>query len=67
MAQQVHATVTRSRTATYQEMEQLAEDDAVAQEHITVEDIDDFLDEIDSVLEENAQDFVRAYVQRGGQ
>ena len=44
-----------------------AEDDAVAQDHITVDEIDDFLDEIDSVLEENAQDFVRAYVQRGGQ
>lgn len=28
---------------------------------------DDLLDEIDSVLEENAQDFVDAYVQKGGQ
>ena len=25
------------------------------------------LDEIDAVLEENAEDFVRAYVQKGGQ
>jgi ubiquitin-like protein Pup len=25
------------------------------------------LDEIDDVLEENAEDFVRAYVQKGGQ
>lgn len=30
-------------------------------------DIDGMLDEIDSVLEENAQQFVEAYVQRGGQ
>ena len=31
------------------------------------EDIDDLLDEIDSVLEENAEEFVRSYVQKGGQ
>ncbi|WP_029135802.1 ubiquitin-like protein Pup [Nakamurella lactea] len=28
---------------------------------------DDILDEIDDVLETNAEDFVRAYVQKGGQ
>ncbi|HEX5095314.1 MAG TPA: ubiquitin-like protein Pup [Acidimicrobiia bacterium] len=31
------------------------------------EDIDDLLDEIDSVLEDNAEEFVRNYVQKGGQ
>lgn len=31
------------------------------------EETDDLLDEIDDVLEENAEDFVRAYVQKGGQ
>ncbi len=30
-------------------------------------ELDDLLDEIDEVLEENAEDFVRAYVQKGGQ
>ena len=30
-------------------------------------DIDDLLDEIDGVLESNAEDFVRSYVQKGGQ
>jgi len=30
-------------------------------------EIDDLLDEIDEVLEENAEDFVRSYVQKGGQ
>jgi len=30
-------------------------------------DIDDILDEIDEVLEENAEEFVRSYVQKGGQ
>jgi prokaryotic ubiquitin-like protein Pup len=29
--------------------------------------LDELLDEIDEVLEENAEDFVRGYVQRGGQ
>lgn len=28
---------------------------------------DDLLDEIDGVLESNAEDFVRSYVQKGGQ
>ena len=31
------------------------------------EHIDDLLDEIDTVLEENAEDFVKNYVQKGGQ
>jgi ubiquitin-like protein Pup len=31
------------------------------------EDTDTILDEIDDVLEENAEDFVRAYVQKGGE
>ncbi len=30
-------------------------------------ELDDLLDEIDDVLEENAEEFVRAYVQKGGQ
>lgn len=30
-------------------------------------DIDDLLDEIDTVLEENAEEFVKNYVQKGGQ
>ena len=29
--------------------------------------MDDLLDEIDDVLEENAEEFVKGYVQRGGQ
>ena len=31
------------------------------------EELDDLLDEIDSVLEDNAEEFVRSYVQKGGQ
>ncbi|MGC8498892.1 MAG: ubiquitin-like protein Pup [Acidimicrobiales bacterium] len=30
-------------------------------------DLDDLLDEIDDVLEENAEEFVRNYIQKGGQ
>jgi len=31
------------------------------------EDIDKLLDEIDDILEENAEEFVKSYVQRGGE
>jgi ubiquitin-like protein Pup len=32
-----------------------------------VEDLDALLDEIDEILEENSQEFVENYIQRGGQ
>lgn len=31
------------------------------------EDLDKLLDEIDEILEENAEEFVKSYVQRGGE
>ena len=31
------------------------------------EELDDLLDEIDEVLETNAEEFVKSYVQKGGQ
>lgn len=31
------------------------------------EELDDLLEEIDSVLESNAEEFVRSYVQKGGE
>jgi len=31
------------------------------------EELDDLLDEIDTVLEANAEEFVRSYVQKGGE
>jgi ubiquitin-like protein Pup len=54
------------------EMDELADEDIKAtgqraSDRDTVEDIDDLLDEIDSVLEENALAFMTAYVQKGGQ
>ncbi len=30
-------------------------------------DLDELLDEIDEVLEDNAEEFVRSYIQKGGQ
>ena len=33
----------------------------------TLDDVDALLDEIDDVLEENAEEFVRGYVQKGGE
>jgi ubiquitin-like protein Pup len=30
-------------------------------------ELDDLLDEIDEVLEDNAEDFVKSYVQKGGE
>ena len=45
-----------------------AADPAVAKKGKKVkEDIDKILDEIDDILEENAEEFVKSYVQRGGE
>ncbi|MDA3629902.1 ubiquitin-like protein Pup [Saccharopolyspora oryzae] len=52
------------------------EDDAPADEPTTTgaerreklnDDTESALEEIDDILEENAEDFVRSYVQKGGQ
>ena len=36
-------------------------------ESVDTSDVDDLLDEIDEVLEENAEEFVKNYVQKGGE
>ncbi len=36
-------------------------------EQIEIQDLDDILDDIDAVLEENAQKFVDSFIQKGGQ
>ncbi|VAW06239.1 Prokaryotic ubiquitin-like protein Pup [hydrothermal vent metagenome] len=38
-----------------------------AQGQEVTDQIDDLLEEIDSVLEENAEEFVKNYVQKGGE
>jgi ubiquitin-like protein Pup len=50
--------------------EEVVEDDVAAaspQGEMLKAELDELLDEIDEVLEENAEDFVRSYVQKGGE
>ncbi len=57
---------TRSREET--EEVEASVDSEVAERHKEMtEDIDAILDEIDEVLEENSEEFVRQYVQKGGE
>jgi ubiquitin-like protein Pup len=44
-----------------------ASSDVTERHEKLTEDVDAILDEIDDVLESNAEDFVRAFVQKGGQ
>jgi ubiquitin-like protein Pup len=49
------------------EVEASVESDVAERHKEMTEDVDSILDEIDGVLEENAEEFVRQYVQKGGQ
>jgi ubiquitin-like protein Pup len=49
------------------EVETEAKSDVAERHEKLTEDVDAILDEIDDVLETNAEDFVRAFVQKGGQ
>lgn len=53
------------------EAKQQAEEDAVRQaqekESVDLDYTDDLIEEIDGLLEENAEEFVKAYRQKGGQ
>ncbi len=53
-------------TREVQEVEETAPPSTEQGEKIKAE-LDELLDEIDEVLEEQAEDFVRSYVQKGGQ
>ena len=61
---QQKATRTREET---DEVEASVDTDAAERRQEMSDDVDSILDEIDEVLESNAEDFVRAYVQKGGQ
>ncbi|HWD53869.1 MAG TPA: ubiquitin-like protein Pup [Acidimicrobiales bacterium] len=56
----------RTTEATDVEVEEAAPATSERGEKIKAE-LDDLLDEIDEVLEDNAEEFVRNYVQKGGQ
>jgi len=49
------------------EVEDIDASDAAARKEKIDIDVDAMLDEIDDVLEENAEEFVRGFVQKGGQ
>ncbi|HWL34654.1 MAG TPA: ubiquitin-like protein Pup [Frankiaceae bacterium] len=49
------------------EVEATTSDDVQERHEKLTDDVDSLLDEIDDVLEENAEDFVRSFVQKGGE
>ena len=55
------------RTEETDEVEASVETDVQERHEKLSEDVDALLDEIDDVLEENAEDFVRGYIQKGGE
>jgi ubiquitin-like protein Pup len=58
----------KKKPAPKERVDEAAEVDAPAKQGEKIkEELDDLLDEIDSVLEENAEEFVRNYVQKGGE
>ena len=57
---------TTSRTTDDEVIEDAAPAVSESGEKLKAE-LDDLLDEIDEVLETNAEDFVRSYVQKGGE
>jgi prokaryotic ubiquitin-like protein Pup len=47
--------------------EEVAETDVAERKEMIDEDVDAILDEIDEVLEVNAEDFVKSFIQKGGE
>ncbi len=47
--------------------EDVTETDVVERKEVLDDDVDSILDEIDEVLESNAEDFVKSFIQKGGQ
>jgi prokaryotic ubiquitin-like protein Pup len=61
---QQKATRTREET---DEVEASVDTESAERRQEMSDDVDSILDEIDEVLESNAEDFVRSYVQKGGE
>ncbi len=66
MAERTHKTKQTSRSTETEEIVDTATPESDSGETLKAE-LDDLLDEIDEVLETNAEDFVKSYVQKGGQ
>jgi len=47
--------------------EEVTESDVAERKEALDDDVDAILDEIDDVLETNAEDFVKSFIQKGGQ
>ena len=47
--------------------EEVVESDVAERKEMIDEDVDAILDEIDEVLESNAEDFVKSFIQKGGE
>ncbi|AQZ61171.1 Prokaryotic ubiquitin-like protein Pup [[Actinomadura] parvosata subsp. kistnae] len=58
---------TGRRESDVEETEASAAPDVQERQEKLTDDVDAILDEIDEVLEENAEEFVRSYVQKGGE
>lgn len=57
----------RSANRRKEKDEHSEEVEIVTESDTDLEALDDLLDEIDEVLEENAEEFVKNYVQKGGE
>jgi ubiquitin-like protein Pup len=66
MAERTHKSKPAARTEETVDTDAAAPTTAETGEKLKAE-LDDLLDEIDDVLETNAEDFVKSYVQKGGQ
>jgi ubiquitin-like protein Pup len=57
----------RKSAETEESVETAPESDVAERKEALDSDVDDILDEIDDVLETNAEDFVKSFIQKGGQ
>lgn len=57
----------RKSSETEEAVETTSETDVAERKEALDNDVDDLLDEIDDVLETNAEDFVKSFIQKGGQ
>jgi ubiquitin-like protein Pup len=55
------------RKGTEDQVDQTTDAEVAERKEQLDEDIDAILDEIDDVLESNAEDFVKSFIQKGGQ
>jgi ubiquitin-like protein Pup len=57
----------RKSSETEEAVEAAPETDVAERKEALDDDVDSILDEIDDVLESNAEDFVKSFIQKGGQ